>query len=145
MEKTERYNYVFDQYDGDSFIYDLKEDKRIEDLSECADILNKKEKEIERWIEHKKFDAQVNRDCLDKIEELETRLSNCIEPKYKTGDKAYAIIDTFAYTDVFPVEIRNTHLLYEVWDGDDTTKQHSTRMFATEEEARKKLEELKNE
>ena len=74
MEKTERYNYVFDQYDGDSFIYDLKEDKRIEDLSECADILNKKEKEIERWFYHKKVDAQINRELIDEIEELEFAL-----------------------------------------------------------------------
>lgn len=87
MERTERYNYVFDQYDGDSFIYDLKEDKRIEDLSECAEILNKKEKEIERWFYHKKVDAQINRELIDEIEELKTRLSNCIEPKKDKGDK----------------------------------------------------------
>lgn len=78
-----------------------------------------------------------------KVKDLEHRLANCIEPKFKQGDKCYGIIDTFAYTDVFPVEIRDTHLLYEVWDGEDTTKQHSTRIFATEEEARAKLEELK--
>ena len=60
MEKTERYNYVFDQYDGDSFIYDLEENKRIEDLSECADILNKKEKEIERLT--KSFANKNNED-----------------------------------------------------------------------------------
>lgn len=82
--------------------------------------------------------------ALEKVADLEHRLSNCIETKFKQGDKCYGIIDTFAYTDVFPVEIRNTHLLYEVWDGEDTTKQHSTRIFATEEEAKAKLEELKN-
>lgn len=50
----ERYNYVFEQYDGDEFIFDLKEDEKIYDLSQCAHILNKyeaklaeKEKEIE--------------------------------------------------------------------------------------------------
>lgn len=54
MDKEERYNYVFNQDDGDTFIYDLKEDKRIDDLNKCANILNKyeaklaeKEKEIE--------------------------------------------------------------------------------------------------
>jgi hypothetical protein len=66
-------------------------------------------------------------------------------PKFKVGDKVYAIIDTFAYTDVLPIEIRDTHLLYEVWDGQDTTKQHYTRIFATKEEAEAKLEELKGE
>lgn len=77
-----------------------------------------------------------------RISELEEQLKNVIVPKFKIGDKVYAIIDTFAYTDVFPVEIRDTHLLYEVWDGEDTTKQHSTRIFATKEEAEAKLKEL---
>jgi len=45
-EKEERYFYVFDQYDGDTFIYDSKEDSRIDDLSRCADILNKYEAKL---------------------------------------------------------------------------------------------------
>ena len=77
-----------------------------------------------------------------RIAELEEQLKNAIVPKFKVGDKVYAIIDTFAYTDVLQVEIRDTHLLYEVWDGQDTTKQHHTRIFATEEEAQAKLKEL---
>ena len=80
-----------------------------------------------------------------RISELEEQLKNAIVPKFKIGDKVYAIIDTFAYTDVFPVEIRDTHLLYEVWDGEDTTKQHFTRIFATKEEAQAKLKELQGE
>ena len=78
-----------------------------------------------------------------RIAELEEQLKNSIRPKFKIGDKVYAIIDTWAYTDVFPVEIRGSHLIYEVWDGEDTTKQHSTRIFATKEEAEAKLEELR--
>ncbi len=77
-----------------------------------------------------------------RIAELEEQLKNAIVPKYKAGDKVYGIIDTWAYTDVFPVEIRGNHLLYEVWDGEDTTKQHSTRIFATKAEAEAKLKEL---
>lgn len=78
----------------------------------------------------------------ERIAELEEQLKNAIVPKFKIGDKVYAIIDTFAYTDVFPVEIRYSHLLYEVWDGQDTTKQHHTRIFATKAEAIAKLKEL---
>lgn len=81
----------------------------------------------------------------ERIAELEEQLANSIRPKFKIGDKVYAIIDTWAYTDVFPVEIRDTHLLYEVWDGQDTTKQHYTRIFATKEEAEAKLRELQGE
>lgn len=79
----------------------------------------------------------------ERIAELEEQLKNAIVPKFKIGDKVYAIIDTFAYTDVFPVEIRDTYLLYEVWDGEDTTKQHFTRIFATKEEAEAKLQQMK--
>ena len=78
----------------------------------------------------------------ERIAELEEQLKNAIVPKFKIGDKVYGIIDTFAYTDVLPIEIRDTHLLYEVWDGQDTTKQHHTRIFATKEEAEAKLREL---
>ena len=77
-----------------------------------------------------------------RIKELEEQLANAIVPKFKVGDKVYAIIDNFAYTDVLPVEIRDNHLLYEVWDGQDTTKQHCTRIFATKEEAEAKLKEM---
>lgn len=79
----------------------------------------------------------------ERISELEEQLKNSIRPKFNIGDKVYSIIDTWAYTDVFPVEIRDTHLLYEVWDGEDTTKQHFTRIFATKAEALAKLRELK--
>lgn len=154
MEKAERYNYVFDQYDGDSFIYDLKEDKRIEDLSECADILNKKEKEIERWFEHKKFDAQVNMDCFDKIEELEARLSNCIEPKFKIGQEVW-VVDDLA-EEIYLGEVvfieaqkfkRENVIWYQVEYFDECPMDgpfEESFIFATEEEAKAKLEELKN-
>lgn len=83
------------------------------------------------------FDSKDNR-----IAELEEQLKNAIVPKFKKGDKVYAIIDTFAYTDVFTVEIRDNHLFYEVWDGQDITKQHFTRIFTTKEEAEARLGEL---
>lgn len=157
MEQVERYNYVFEQYDGDSFIYDSKEGERIDDLSQCADILNKKEKEIERWFEHKKWDAQINRDLLDKIEELETRLSNCIElPKYEKGQKIYYIrggkIEE-AYFQRFNNWITADVILnpHEVTDDDghtdvdyDFDMVSPEQMFKAEEEAKAKLEELKN-
>ena len=109
--------------------------KETQIRQECCDVWNKlkdKTKMIDYLIESKQ-----------RIAELEEQLKNSIVPKFKVGDKVYAIIDTFAYTDVLPVEIRDTHLLYEVWDGQDTTKQHFTRIFATKEEAEAKLEELK--
>lgn len=80
MGKEDRYNYVFDQYDGDKFIYDSKLDNRIEDLRECADILNGKEeqidalhKEIKRECEeHRKFCKVADK----KVKDLETQLKD---------------------------------------------------------------------
>ena len=46
MDKEERYNYVFNLDDGDSFIYDLEENGRIDDLSKCARLLNKQNQQI---------------------------------------------------------------------------------------------------
>ena len=59
---SERYNYYFEQYDGDSFIYDIQTNEKIEYLSTCADLLN------------------------------EHRLSNCIEPKYKAGQEVWHLL-----------------------------------------------------
>ena len=98
-----------------------------------------------RWNYNQKEIVKILVGQDQRISELEEQLKNAIVPKYKTGDKVYGIIDTWAYTDVFPVEIRGDHLLYEVWDGEDTTKQHSTRIFATKEEAQAKLRELQGE
>lgn len=159
MEKTERYNYVFDQYDGDSFIYDLKEDKRIEDLSECANILNKKEKEIERWVYHKKVDAQINRELIDEIEELESRLSNCIEPKFKIGQEVWFVNKRNGYdAKVECAKIENLRIFalkskiqinYRISDSCcsiyDRHSYKQKELFTTEEEAKAKLEELKDE
>lgn len=47
MNKIDRYVFVFDQYDGDKFIYDSKLGCRIDNLRECAGILNGKEDKIE--------------------------------------------------------------------------------------------------
>lgn len=59
----ERYNYVFEQYDGDEFIFDLKEDEKIYDLSQCAHILNKYEAKL---VEERKKVVQEIRDWCDK-------------------------------------------------------------------------------
>lgn len=80
-----------------------------------------------------------------RIAELEEQLSRAIVPKFKVGDKAYAIIDTTFYTDVFPVDIIGIMLGYKVYDGRDTTNQNHVRVFATKEEAEAKLKELKGE
>lgn len=133
--------------------------KFIDKLGELEDVLEKhKIKNLDEYISAliearnfaiKERNTNFSRYIKETIknEELETELAElkqkAIVPKYKTGDKVYGIIDTWAYTDVLPIEIRGICLLYEVWDGENTTKQHYTRIFATKEEAEQKLVKLK--
>ena len=122
----------------------------IEKLGELEDMLESWHIENLEELKTRLHDCQVyhlkNNSNETLIHNLKNELAEfkqkAIVPKFKTGDKVYGIIDTWAYTGVFPVEIRGNHLLYEVWDGEDTTKQHSTRIFETKEEAEAKLEEL---
>lgn len=75
--------------------------------------------------------------------ELRARLEKAVEPQFSNGDKAYAIIDTFFYTGIFPVEIRSVDIVYEVFDGEQITTQQRTRIFADRSEAEARLAELK--
>lgn len=90
MDKEERYNYVFEQYDGDSFIYDLKEDKRIDDLSQCAYILNKYEAKLaeseKNYNDSKELWAEQFHSLTEQINILEQKLAEYeeIKKKYKT-------------------------------------------------------------
>ena len=127
--------------------YVVKENKfgnAINKLGELEDIMEKYNIEYPNMLD---FYLQTINNLNIQNDNLRTELAElkqkAIVPKFKIGDKVYAIIDTFAYTDVFPVEIRDAHLLYEVWDGQDTTKQHFTRIFATKAEAEQKLAEIK--
>ena len=103
--------------------------------------------------------GQYIEELKNKIQDLEHRLSNCIEPKFKTYQQVYTIAKFYTSTNRIPE--------YEIFDGYyyvaeneneiivgwNYKKDFSQRkywyirkdwVFATEEEARKKLEELKN-
>lgn len=136
-EKNERYVYCYEPYDGDSFIWDIKKDSKIEDLSECANVMNTLNEEAERWKAHKEWDCKTIQEQGDKLEELETRLSNCIEPKFKVGQEVWVVLDGVKKDVVennwFLCSLEKSRLgLYEDY------------LFATEEEAIAKLEEIQN-
>ena len=119
----------------------------VDKLGELEDVLEKYGiNNLDDFIkEYSSRNIKLSNDNYNLEQELAELKQKAIVPKYKTGDKVYGIIDTLAYTDVLPVEIRDTCLLYEVWDGENTTKQHYTRIFATKEEAEQKLAEIKGE
>lgn len=75
--------------------------------------------------------------------ELRARLGKAVEFQFSNGDEAYAIMDTLLYTGVFPVTIKSADVVYEVFDGEQTTTQHRTRIFTTRAEAEARLAELK--
>lgn len=85
--------------------------------------------------------------AVKRLGELEEKIENgtLIEIPCKVGDNAVAIIDTLAYPNaIYNVKLKDLAYIVEDENG-DVTFQHITRIFGTEAEAEKKLEELKNE
>ena len=80
----ERYNYVFEQYDGDEFIFDLKEDEKIYDLSQCAHILNKYETKLEESDEYRELLLKEKAGYLDLISGYADK---CNELKQQLAEK----------------------------------------------------------
>ena len=87
------------------------------------------------------------------IQELEHRLANCIEPKFKIGQEVWDII-TQRYWEIKKIELipfeGELCEMYRLGHG-DTGDYNScllpydgNQFFATEEEAKAKLEELNN-
>jgi hypothetical protein len=82
-----------------------------------------------------------------RLYELEDKIENgtLVELPCKVGDNAVAIIDTLFYPNaIYNVKLKDLAYIVEDENG-DVTFQHITRIFGTEAEAEKKLEELKNE
>lgn len=87
--------------------------------------------------------------CIEKLQaentELRARLEKAVELQFSNGDEVYAIMDTLLYTGVIPVTIKSADVVYEVFDGEQITTQHRTRIFATRAEAEAHLKELQEE
>lgn len=81
-----------------------------------------------------------------KIQELEHRLANCIEPKFKIGQEVWFIDpeNDVSSGQVWKIEINCIKTVYIVsWGIDYQDIYFEHELFATEEEAKAKLEELK--
>ena len=84
--------------------------------------------------------------AVKRLGELEDKIEagTLIEIPCKVGDNAVAIIDTLCYPNaICNVKLKDLAYIVEDENG-DVTFQHITRIFGTEAEAEKKLEELKN-
>ena len=86
-----------------------------------------------------------------KVKKLEHRLANCIEPKFKIGDKVWAVYWQTFIGEKYNYEIVSGKIDHLFIDRDNQisygTMCQSFReqnLFATEEEAKAKLEEMKN-
>lgn len=115
-------------------------------LVEIPQFIQKHINQIEkRWFEKmKKLDENYKK----QIHELEHRLSNCIEPKFKVGQIVWhcykncnAPVKTVIES--IDIEVNEKFIDFTYYDiagfGFD-----EIMLFATEEEAKAKLEELKN-
>ena len=84
---------------------------------------------------------------VDRLAELEDKIMDgtLVELPCKVGDNAVAIIDTLAYPNaIYNVKLKDLAYIVEDENG-DVTFQHITRIFGTEAEAEKRLEEIRNE
>lgn len=85
--------------------------------------------------------------AVKRLGELEEKIENgtLVELPCKVGDNAVAIIDTLCYPNaIYNVKLKDLAYIVEDENG-DVTFQHITRIFGTEAEAEKRLEEMKNE
>lgn len=119
---------------GEWGILTLEQRKLIKELAETCDMFEETADAL----------AKENK-------ELEHRLSNCIEPKFKIGDKIWAVCWQTFIGEKYNYEIVNGKIDHLFIDRDNQvlygTMCQSFReqnLFATEEEAKAKLEELKN-
>ena len=81
-----------------------------------------------------------------RLGELEDKIEagTLVEIPCKVGDNAVAIIDTLAYPNaIYNVKLKDLAYIVEDENG-DVTFQHITRIFGTEAEAEKRLEEIRN-
>ena len=81
-----------------------------------------------------------------RLGELEDKIEagTLVEIPCKVGDNAVAIIDTLAYPNaIYNVKLKDLAYIVEDENG-DVTFQHITRIFGTEAEAKKRLEEIRN-
>ena len=81
-----------------------------------------------------------------RLAELEDKIEagTLIKIPCKVGDNAVAIIDTLAYPNaIYNVKLKDLAYIVEDENG-DVTFQHITRIFGTEAEAEKRLEEIRN-
>ena len=86
-------------------------------------------------------------EILHRLAELEDKIEagTLIEIPCKVGDNAVAIIDTLCYPNaIYNVKLKDLAYIVEDENG-DVTFQHITRIFGTEAEAEKRLEEIRNE
>lgn len=82
-----------------------------------------------------------------RLAELEDKIEagTLVEIPCKVGGNAVAIIDTLAYPNaIYNVKLKDLAYIVEDENG-DVTFQHITRIFGTEAEAEKRLEEIRNE
>lgn len=93
----------------------------------------------------------TDEDCYEiiknRLSELEDKIEagTLIEIPCKVGDNAVAIIDTLCYPNaIYNVKLKDLAYIVEDENG-DVTFQHITRIFGTEAEAEKRLEEIRNE
>lgn len=115
----------------------------------------------DRWIVDTKLNKNIHSiDCYEeknvldimngqdqRIAELEEQLANSVRPKFKVNDKIFVIVNDKIeeyHIDEVLLQCKGTLVAYRDI-CEETTITEKNEIFATKEEALKKLEELKGE
>jgi hypothetical protein len=147
-------------------------DKEMEKLIDaCYDVMFQRQAEMEElgllnygdssyYIQNPDEYEKDKRICKleNEVERLKRRLSNCIEPKFKVGQKVWFVNKRNGYdAKVECAKIENLRIFalkskiqinYRICDSNcswyDRHSYRQKELFATEEEAKNHLEEMKN-
>lgn len=131
---SKRFEFSYDEYENTRYIYDCETELDYEewDLKLIADILNEQDQQIKS---------------------LESRLANCIEPKFRIGQECYVLLGK----EIEKITIVGCRIKISKMEDENFTMYSITdiqgyacsvmeeQVFATKEEAQAKLQELKGE
>lgn len=109
-------------------------------MSKKEEILHKLRTEDRNYIKEKFKEKD------QKIAELEHRLANCIEPKFKAGQEVWIIhLRKVKKSKIFLISWDDNFIFrYGLEGGGYLLEKFEDELFTTAEEALKELEELKN-
>lgn len=146
---------ISDDQSGCVLTYPISFGKAIDELGQLEDLMEKYRCDDIEHLEQKLELDLVHQNELCKLSyklmSLENQLKNAIVPKFRVGQRVWCVDTWHKSIGVYEIETifyhRNKTITYYVVDDLDLDLDsfNEENIFATKEEAEKKLEEIRNE